>query len=307
MSLSPLSDEIIQAAERVRLHTVPSVVRIGRGPGRGAGVVVGDGAVLTNAHNLRGPQVTVTFADGHSAAATVAGVDAEGDLVALAVDTGGAPALPWAEEAPALGQVVFTAALPAGGGPRITAGTVSGLDRSFRGPRGRVLGPALEHTAPLGRGSSGGPVVDDQGRLVGINTHRLADGFYAALPADAALRERIEALGRGESPDRLRLGVALVPGRAARRLRAAVGLPERDGLLVRAVEEGGPAAAAGVAAGDLLVSAGGAALARIEDLVEALDRLGPGDTLTVGVVRGVDERELTLRFPTEAEEDAPGS
>jgi serine protease Do len=298
----------------------PAVVRIGRGPGRGAGFVLQEGVVVTNAHNLRGPgrrprpgagpgdtaeqnewpPVTVTFADGRHETAAVAGVDAEGDLVALTVPTGAAPAIPWVPDGAraAVGRVVFALSLPGVGGVRLTSGTVSAVDRSFRGPRGRLIVDALEHTAPLARGSSGGPVVDGEGRLVGINTHRLGDGFYAALPATADLRGRLQGLARGVSPVRLRLGIALAPAGAARRLRSAVGLPERDGVLVRGVEEGGPAGSAGIAAGDLIVSAGGRAVAGFDDLLRALDAVGADRTLVVGIVRGVEEREVTVNFPT---------
>ena len=99
--------------------------------------------------------------------------------------------------------------------------------------------------------------VDAAGTLVGLNTNRIGEGFYLALPADAALRARVDALGRGESPKRLRLGVAIAPSHVARRLRRSVGLPERDGVLVRGVEDDSLAAAAGIEAGDLIVSAGG--------------------------------------------------
>ena len=146
---------------------------------------------------------------------------------------------------------------PNGHGPRVTFGFVSGTGRSFRGPRGRRVAGAVEHTAPLMPGSSGGPVVDLAGNLLGINTNRLGNGFYLAIAADATLRDRVNALGRGESPKRRRLGVGLAPSHVARRLRAAVGLPEREGLLVREVEDDSPAAKAGIAEGDLLVAVGG--------------------------------------------------
>ena len=87
----------------------------------------------------------------------------------------------------------------------------------------------------------------------GVNTNRIGEGFYLALPADAALKARVEALARGETPTRERLGVAIAPSHVARRLRRSVGLPERDGVLVRGVEEGSPAEAAGIEAGDLIV------------------------------------------------------
>ena len=75
------------------------------------------------------------------------------------------------------------------------------------------------------------------GRLLGINSVRVDGGLILAIAADAALRQRVDALGRGEPPQRARLGVAIAPPRVARRLRRAVGLPERDGVLVRGVED----------------------------------------------------------------------
>jgi S1-C subfamily serine protease len=257
---------------------------------------VADGRVVTNAHNLRGDEVTVVFADGRAVTGQVQGVDVDGDLAVVAVDTGGATPVSWADEASsvAVGAVVFALANP-GGRPRITAGLVSAVDRAFRGPRGRRIAGSIEHTAPLARGSSGGPVVNRAGQLVGLNTHRLGEGFYLALPADAELRQRIDALARGETPARPRLGIGIAPGGVARKLRRAVGLPEREGLLVRVVEEGGPANAAGVEAGDLIVTVDGQPVADADQLYAALDRVS-GQSLALGIVRGVEERTVTITF-----------
>ena len=173
-----------------------------------------------------------------------------------------AAALPWADakSAPAIGAVVFAVA-SAAVRRRSDDGRAwcPGVARSFRGPGGRLIGGSIEHTAPLAPGSSGSPILDGSGRLLGINTQRIGEGFYLALPADEALRARIDALGRGESTVRPRLGIAVAPGHVARHLRRAVGLPDRDGILVRGVEEGSPAEAAGIREGDLIVSAGGVA------------------------------------------------
>ena len=209
--------------------------------------MLGDGQVLTNAHNVRGDQVEVTFADGRTAEGTVAGHDIDGDLAVISVDTAGAPALPWADSVgPSVGQPVFALANPGGRGLRVTFGFVSGVERTFRGPRGRRISGSLEHTAPLLPGSSGGPVLDGDGRLLGINTNRLGEGFYLAIPADATLRGRVDALARGESASTPKLGVSIAPGHVAKRLRRAVGLPERDGVLIREVTEDSPAARAGL-------------------------------------------------------------
>jgi serine protease Do len=192
---------------------------------------------------------------------------------------------------------VFGAAATAGGGVRVTFGLVSSVSRSFRGPGGRRIAGSVEHTAPMAPGSSGGAIVDEGGRLLGLNTNRIGEGFYLALPADAALQARVESLGRGESASRLRLGVAIAPGHVARRLRRSVGLPQRDGILVRGVEDGSLAAAAGIEAGDLIVAAGGRAIADADDLFDALGSLTP--PFELGLVRGAEERTVTVAPTTD--------
>jgi len=270
----------------------PSVVGIGSHQ-RGSGVVVGKGKVLTNAHNIRGDEVTVTFADGRSTRGRLAGIDVDGDLAVVDVDTATAKPLEWGDgSAASPGTVVFGASATPGGGTRVTFGTVSAVARAFRGPGGRRIAGSVEHTAPLAPGSSGGPIVDATGRLLGLNTNRLGEGFYLALPADAALRERVDALGKGESVSRPRLGVAVAPSRVARRLRASVGLPERDGLLVRGVEDGSLAAKAGIRDGDLIVEAAGKPVTDADELFETL--AAAGETYEVKIVRGSEERTIAV-------------
>lgn len=289
--MSALS-QIAEAVTGVASVVTPSVVSIGRNA-RGSGVVLADGFVLTNAHNLRGAQVTVTFGDGRSTRGDVAGVDADGDLAVVRVDTTGATAIAWADRTDLpMGSAVFAAAAGVGGTVRVTFGLVSSVQRSFRGPGGRRIAGSVEHTAPMAPGSSGSALVDAEGRLIGLNTNRIGEGFYLALPTDPALRERVEALGRGESPKRQRLGVAIAPGHVARRLRRSVGLADRAGVLVRGVEDGSPAAAAGVEAGDLIVSAGGRPVTDADDLHDALGAVEA--PFQVGLVRGADERTVTV-------------
>ena len=287
-------DEIQAGIGRLAGNAGPSVVGIGQRWGAGSGIVLADGQVLTNAHNVRGDQVEVTFADGRTAKGTVAGHDIDGDLAVISVDTAGAPALPWADAAgPSVGQPVFALADPGGRGLRVTFGFVSGVERTFRGPRGRRISGSLEHTAPLLPGSSGGPVLDGDGRLLGINTNRLGEGFYLAIPADATLRGRVDALARGESASTPKLGVSIAPGHVARRLRRAVGLPDRDGVLIREVTEDSPAARAGLTGGDLIVTVGGQPAGGIDDLLDAV-QAARGGTLELGVVRGAEERTVQV-------------
>jgi serine protease Do len=287
--------EIQSAVGDVATRVGPAVAGLGRGWGRGSGVVVAAGTVLTNAHVLRGDEVAVTLG-GQTVEGRVAGADADLDLAVITADTGDVAPITWepaAADELAIGAPVLALADPGGRGLRVTFGLVSSASRAFRGPRGRRITGSIEHTAPLPRGSSGGPLVDPAGRLLGLNTVRLEGGLILALPADAGLRARVDALSRGDAAAaRPRLGLALAPPRASRRMRAAVGLPERDGLLVRAVQDASPADRAGVVRGDLLVAAGGHPLGAVDDLFDALERATGALTLTL--VRGTEEREVVV-------------
>ena len=295
-------DEIQASIARLAENAGPSVTGIGQRWGIGSGIVLGEGRVLTNAHNVRGSHATVTFADGRTAEGTVAGHDLDGDLAVIEADTGQAAALPWATAAPAIGTPVFALSNPGGRGLRVTFGTVSGIDRTFRGPRGLRITGSLEHTAPLLPGSSGGPVLDAQGQLLGINTNRLGEGFYLAIPADEALRGRVDALARGESVRAPQLGIAITPGHVARRLRRAVGLPDTEGLLIRGVAEDSPAARAGLASGDLIVAAAGQPVRTVDDLSGALQTAG--ETIELTVLRGTDERSIQVAFGQNSQPEA---
>jgi len=292
--MSAALTDISEGISRVATAASASVVAVGRA---GSGVVVGEDVVLTNAHNLRGA-ATVTFADGHTAEGRVSGADIDGDLAVLAVPTGGAPAVEWAGagDGPGLGALVIALARPRGGALRVGVGFVSGTGLGFQGPEGRTIGGALEHSAQLPHGSSGGPLLDAEGRLVGVNTHRPGDGGYLAIPAGPELKARVDALAQGHSPRRARLGVALAPPKVARHLRRAVGLPERDGLLVHDIAADGPAGRSGLRRGDLIVGVDETTVATVDDLAQALDGAAERGTVRLVVVRGVEEVLLDVSF-----------
>ena len=297
--MTSIVSQLSEVARGVAASTRSAVVRVEGGWRPASGVVVADGMILTNAHNVHAEAATVTFADGRTVEASVAGVDADGDLAVLRADTAGVAPLPFAPDGSAtVGDVVFAVAA-ANGGTRLTLGLVSGVARAFRGPRGRRISGSLEHTAPMAPGSSGSALVDGEGRLLGLNTNRVGGGFYLAIPADAALQARVAALGRGESPDRPRLGVGLAPAGVSRRMRRAVGLPERDGALVRDVAAGSPAETAGITPGDLIVSAGGSPITDADDLADALAGAAGSGSIELVVVRGTDERTVTVTLTKE--------
>ena len=120
-------DELESSFSAVIDKVGPSVVHLGGWRG-GAGVVVGSVAVLTNAHNVRGDSATVTFADGHEAEAKLAGIDVDGDLAVLTVDTGSAAAIEWSDRPATIGTAAF-AVTTSGSGTRATFGFVSSVAR----------------------------------------------------------------------------------------------------------------------------------------------------------------------------------
>jgi serine protease Do len=309
--------DVQEAVSGVARGVGPQVVGVSGGRTSGSGVVIGKDRVLTNAHNLSGVhprsgslprgtrhprELTVSFADGRTEAATIVAADPEKDLAVLEVSTGDTKSIEWANGSLAtlgIGAPVFALSNPGGQGLRVTFGLVSGTERSFSGPRGRTIGGGIEHTAPLLPGSSGGPIVDGEGRFLGLNTHRLGEGFYLAIPADDALKNRADALARGDAPERPQLGVAVAPSNVANRLRRAVGLPDADGVLVRGVREGSAGAKAGLREGDLLVKAAGRQLKSVEDLFAALDSVEAGGSLEIEILRGTEGSKVTVVFTSQ--------
>ncbi len=281
-------DAMSKAAQAVADKTAGTVVRVGQGRRGGSGVVVAEGRILTNAHNIHDDVTSVRTIDGRVLEATVAGVDVDGDLAVLEAKIDG-PVLPFSDATVSIGLPVFAVGV-AHRGARVTFGLVSAVGGAFRGPRGRRISGSIEHTAPMAPGSSGSALVDASGRLIGLNTNRAGGGFYQAMPTDDVFRARVDKLAAGEQIKRPRLGIAVAPSWVAHRMRRAVGLGSLDGLLVREVEPDGPASEAGIAVGDLLVAIGDHPLGEPDDLADAIE--AEPDALDVRLVRG--EMEVTL-------------
>ena len=215
--MTSILSQLSEAARGVAAGAGPAVVRVAGGWRPASGVVVADGVVITNAHNVRArrgpasPSPTAGPRRAPSPASTSTATSRSSTWTPRASRP--SPFAP--ADAVAVGDVVVAVAAALDGG-RVTLGFVSGVARAFRGPRGRRISGSIEHTAPMAPGSSGSAVLDAEGRLLGLNTNRVGGGFYLAMPADAALQARIAALGRGESTERPRLGVGLAPdGRGA--------------------------------------------------------------------------------------------
>lgn len=162
---------------------------------------------------------------------------------------------------------------------------LAALRRPFPGPAGRLIQGGFLHPASLPHGASGGPVLNLEGCLIGIETRRMGEGFNAALRLGAQLLQRVERLIPGELPARSWLGVGLLPLEMAARLRPAVD------LLVRVVMPDGQ--------GDLLVFAQGRPLAALDDLHSLLADLPVGTAVRLGVGRGLEELEVEVVLAAE--------
>jgi S1-C subfamily serine protease len=271
--------------------------------GAGSGVVVTpDGYLLTNEHVVQ--QVTearVTFVDGRSVPAVVAGRDPATDLAVLRAQAG---ALPYAQLSGGMrlrtGQLVVAVGNPFGFESTVSAGVVSALGRSLRSRHGRLIEGVVQHTAALNPGNSGGPLVDAAGTIAGINTAiiAMAQGIGFAIPAATAQWVLTEILTQGRVR-RAWLGVAARDRPLDLRLVRALGLTSPRAVEILSREPQGPAADSDLRPGDLIVGVGDQPLDGIDALHRCLSRVPPGSILTLKVVRRTRLLEvgLTVREP----------
>jgi S1-C subfamily serine protease len=266
--------------------------------GAGSGVVITpDGYLLTNEHVVeKVSHARVTFVDGRSVPAVVAGRDPATDLAVLRAQ---ATALPFAQLSPArplrAGQLVVAVGNPFGFESTVSAGVVSALGRSLRSRHGRLIEGVVQHSAALNPGNSGGPLVDARGRVVGINTAiiAMAQGIGFAVPAATAQWVLAEILTQGRVR-RAWLGVAVRERPLDLRLVRALGLEHRRAVEILSREAHGPAAQTDLQPGDLIVGVNGDALDGVDALHQRLARVPPGSELTLAVVRRTQRLDVAL-------------
>jgi putative serine protease PepD len=277
-------------------RVVPSVVTVTASTGRaeavGSGFIIGkDGYILTNEHVVHGAtedRVSVTLFDGSALRASIIGRDPESDLAVLRVDrTPLAPVLLGNSDRLSVGDGVFAVGTPLALPGTVTAGIVSAVDRTIEA---RDLGgvqryyAAIQTDAAVNRGSSGGPLFDYAGRVVGVNSviKSLVEngqgagniGIAFAIPINHAIRVASELIDTGR----------------ARRtvVGAQVGTYDGPGAGVRltAVDPAGPAAAAGLRAGDVVMRIDSHLIQAPHDLIALVRRYEPGRTVTLTYRRG---------------------
>jgi S1-C subfamily serine protease len=271
---------------------MPSVVQIQTGSGLGSGVGSGviydsDGLILTAAHVVGdNDSVTVRFADGEQVEGTVLGGTSGADVAVVQVDRTGLPAAELAlDEDAQVGQMAIAVGSPWGLQGTVTAGIVSAVDQAI--PSGGSARAVLQTDAAINPGNSGGPLVDRDGRVLGINVSIFSlsganDGVGFAVPIDVAhdIAERVVA---GEEIQGAFLGVSL-----------DVVDSGRAGAVVTEVNSGSAADEAGLEVDDLVIEIEGSPVQRPADLAAQVQTHQPGDTVEVIVVRDGEELSFTV-------------
>lgn len=298
--LDPYSAQVVHAFERVG----PAVVHVtvlgadGRPAGQGSGVIfTPDGYVLTNSHVVaRAPKLRATLTDGQALDATLVGDDPATDTAVLRLNASGLPHAELGRSATLrVGQLVVAIGNPLGFTCTVTAGIVSALGRTLRGPSGRFIDSVIQTDAPLNPGNSGGPLVSGAGAVVGINTATIApaQGICFAIGIDTAKFVASQLLQHGRVR-RSWIGIAGQNVPIPRRLVYEYKLPVDTAILVNEVYAGSPAAQAGLLAGDIIVAFNAKDIGGIDQLHRLLTVDVANRPTALTILRGVELRKLSI-------------
>jgi S1-C subfamily serine protease len=283
-SLRPADTELLDAYSRavVRLveHVGPAVVSVvvgrripgywGESVGAGSGVLVdAEGHILTNHHVVHGAErIMIRTADGKALPVRVVGTDPATDTAVLQVE---AEDLPFAgfgdSDALAVGQIVIAIGNPFGFQSTVSTGVLSAVGRAFRSQDGRLVENIIQHTAPMNPGNSGGPLVDTQGHIIGINTAIIvmAQGIGFAIPSNTAHWVLPQLIEYGH----VRRGYLGISGQVQPldpSVIQSLDLSIDRGVEVVDIDPRGPAEQAGFEVGDIIVSIDDSAVTNIDDL-----------------------------------------
>jgi serine protease Do len=264
----------------------------------GSGVIIDGerGFILTNAHVVaRAGAITVTLMDERQFEAQLVGSDPDSDLAVLRIDADQplpAVAMGCCDDL-MIGETVIAIGNPFGFSHTVTTGVISALNRSFRADD-REYYDFIQIDASINPGNSGGPLLNINGALIGINTaiYAKAQGIGFAIPIDRAQRIVNDLINFGEV---IQAWIGLRVQELDPRLAAYLGLPDSDGVLVRAVEEDSPATKGGIAAGDVIRAMDGNRIADTEAYRRAAAAVAPRQTLSVEVWREGRVLKKTVR------------
>ncbi|HEX2387722.1 MAG TPA: trypsin-like peptidase domain-containing protein, partial [Solirubrobacterales bacterium] len=292
----------------------------GGGTATGSGILIdGDGHVLTNAHVVDGSSsVTVKFGDGDPLPAKVLGVDDSTDIAVLSVDAGSVDASPLQlgdSDAVKVGDGAIAIGNPYGLDRTVTSGIISALQRQISAPNGFTISDVIQTDAAINPGNSGGPLIDANGRVIGVNSQIATGsgssgsvGIGFAVPINTA-KSVAQQIIDGGSVEHAYLGIEGADLNSD--LARVLNLDVDQGVLVQKVTPDGPAADAGLQAGDATVGiegaqvkAGGDVITAIdgktitgmEDLISVVNAKQPGDTVTLTVLRDGSSHDVTVKL-----------
>jgi S1-C subfamily serine protease len=307
-----LDDELLDSYSRAVVDAVdavaPAVVHVEvigvrqgrRSEGTGSGVVVSpDGLILTNNHVIDGArEIAVSLSDGRRFGARALGRDPDTDLAVLRGETG--ETLPTARlgnsKSVRQGQIAIAIGNPLGFQSTVTAGIVSAVGRSLRAQNGRLIGDVIQTDAALNPGNSGGPLVNSAGQIIGINTAVImgAQGICFSVASNTALHALTQILAHGRVR-RARIGIVAEQVPLPPRLAYKAGLSQSSAVRVREVQEGSPAALAGLRVGDIVVRLDAEIVTGVDDLFRMLDERRIDKDVAITVVRSSGLSEVAVR------------
>jgi len=305
---TPLHDAYSAAVMGAVDRAGPAVVHIGVRKGRaqagvGSGLVVAsDGLILTNSHVVAGATVVnVSLADGQKASARIIGEDPHSDIAVLRTDVHlKAPSLSFVDSKTIrVGQLAIAIGNPLGFEQTVTAGVVSAVGRSLRATTGRLIDDVIQTDAALNPGNSGGPLVDSHGRVIGINTAVIqgAQGLCFSVAGNTALHVLTQVLQHGRVR-RASLGIEGAVTHIPRHVARFAGVDQPSGVRVMMVIKDGPAEAAEVKSGDLIISLDGEPVQGVDDMLRLLNHDRVNRPVRVTLLR---KGEMRDRYVTPVE------
>lgn len=284
---NPIADFSDRLAALVE-QAAPSVVRVEARRWIGSSGIVwsAEGHIVTASHSVRGEQVEVGLPGG-VATATLVGRDPSTDLALLKADMNGLKIPAWAEpDGLKVGQVVLALGKP-GKNVRASLGILSNLGEEWRTPMGGKLERYIQPDVSLYPGFSGGPLLDAEGRFLGMNTRALRRDLALTIPAPT-LRRVVERLMQHGGVRRGYLGVGAQP------VRLPQSAGQESGLLLVSVEPGSPAEGGGLMLGDILLAINANPLRRLDDLLAQLAEMPAGTSVSLRILRGGQTQDVSV-------------
>jgi len=290
---NPLHDLSEAVAGLVETSAAWTVTVFGRKRLPATGIVWADDLVITANHVLEDEAITVEGPHGEPIPATVAGRDPAGDLAVLRVPGLGRVAAPRAEGTPRAGEYVLAVGKAGPRHPRVSSGLINTAAAAVRVGRGRLIEPVIQSEVVMLPGFSGGPLLNSQGEVLGMNSSHLAHAASLTLTL-GALAPIVETLA---TDGKLRTGYVGIGARAVGLTDQQIleaHLSQHVALVVLSIDEGGPAHIGGMLIGYLIVAVNGQAVASVDDLLTQLPADLIGSRIPLTVVRGTSTQEMLV-------------